>query len=181
MPGLPPPVPVMVGVLHRAAASRFMAPVSRPAPTSLGGQVHPGERQEAHLWPSGPSSYSQAGGILPTSRLQPCPGAWEGDGHQAVLQCCPRGAVERTPCLWHRLPLCKGMGSGWDPGPGSRSAGSLVLPSQQPPGAAPSWRGVSAPGEQGWACGAGDRQGGLEQAKTPGCPRANGYETPPKE
>lgn len=115
MLGLPPPIPVMVGVLHRVAASRFMTPMSRPALTCLGRRVHPGERQEACLWLSGSSSYSQAGGILPKSMLQHCPGAWGSVGHQAVLQCCPRGAAGCTPVNSSSSPSAvkqKGWGQG---------------------------------------------------------------------
>lgn len=62
-------------------------------------------------------------------------------------------------------------------------ARSLVLPSTCPQGVAPSWPGVSAPWEQSWAghVGLGRGMEGLEKAKTPGCPRAKGYERSPKE
>lgn len=167
----------MVGVLHGAAASRFMALVSRPAPTCQGGQVRPGERQEACIWPSGPSSYSQAGGILPKSHCRAV-GMWA-VGCQTLPQCRQQGAARGTPCSRHQLPLCcetKGMGSGWDPGPRRGSAGSLVLPFERPQGAAPPRSGVSAPWERSWAGCVGLERGveGLEQAKPPGRGRSSG-------
>lgn len=94
--GIASPIPATVGVLHGAAASRFMALVSRPALTCRGGQVRPGERQEACLWPSGPSSYSQAGGILPKSPCSAVRGV-RGVGCQTLPQCCQQGAAGGTP------------------------------------------------------------------------------------
>lgn len=116
MPGLPPSVPVTVGVLHRAAASRFMASVSRPALPCLGGQVHPGERQEA-FWPF---ILEPSRGNLPkTTNSIPRD---MGGVHQVTLLCYllgTAGLLLKLPPLQHRDVL---MG---DPDPGNGSAGAL--------------------------------------------------------
>lgn len=88
---------------------------------------------------------------------------------------------------WDAPPV-NGTGSlsakGWDQGgilaPAAGLQGAWCFPLNSPQGLLHPGRGSQPQGSRAGRVGLGTG-GGLEQAKTPGCPLAKGYKTPPKE